>query len=386
MERLNKKEVDLLLQKRGEGLSISLYMPTLRGREGSMENPIRFKNLIAKVENELAVEGLSQLERQKILEPAHIFVNESYFWSNQSKGLAFFLSNGFYRYYRLPIEFNERAVVKNSFYLKPLFNLLSSDKQFYVLALSQKDARLLRGTRDTIEEMDLSEVIQRFEEKFGKELPEQSLQFHTRTQSAGSGPRAAIFYGGSGDLNNIQKERLRKYFRFIDQELHQMVDEKNVPLLLACVEELTPLYREISKYPLLMEQTIDGNPDNMKAQEIYQRAGEIMEPYFQKKLEEAKSQYYELKGTGKTSNNLQEILPASFHGRTRDLFVNLDEQQWGWYYHETGEIAWGEESLPDNEELLDLAATEAYVNNGNIFALKSDEMPDSEPISTIFRW
>lgn len=386
MERLNKKEVDLLLQNRGEGLSISLYIPTLKGREGSMENPIRFKNLIAKAESELAGQGLSQLERQKLLEPANTLINESYFWSNQSKGLAFFLSNEFHRYYRLPIEFNERAIVKNSFYLKPLFNLLSTDKQFYVLALSQKDARLLRGTRDMIEEMDLSDVIQRFEEKFGKELPEQSLQFHTRTQSGGSGSRAAIFYGGSGDLNNIQKERLRKYFRFIDQEIHQMVDEKNVPLLLACVDELSPLYREVSKYPLLMEQIIDGNPDNMKAQEIYQRAGEIMEPYFQKKLEEVKSQYYELKGTGKTSNNLNEILPASFHGRIRDLFVALDEQQWGWYYQETGEIRWDQESLHDNEELLDLAATETYINNGNVFALKPEEMPDPEPISVIFRW
>ena len=385
MERLTQQEVSQLLELRGKGLEVSLYMPTLRGREGSRENPIRFKNLLKKVDSELESNGLKYAQRQEILEPAYNLIDESFFWSSQSEGLAYFLSPGFSRLYRLPIKFEERAIVKNSFYLKPLFYLLAADRQFYVLALSQKNARLLRGTRGMVEEMDLGDIIDKFQEKFGGELPEQSLQFHTRAPQIG-GTRPAIFYGGGVDLDKIQREKLRKYFRFIDQELHQVMDEKNVPLVLACVEELAPLYREASNSPMLMEQQIKGNPDNMKAEEIHRQAMEIMEPYFKKQLDDVKKKYLDLKGTGKTSNNLREILPSSFQGRINDLFVDPKAQQWGWYYQDLEDINWQEESLPENEELYDLVATETYVHNGNVYALPPEDLPDSEPVSAVFRW
>ncbi len=385
MQRLDKQEMELLIEQRGKYPSVSIYMPTLSGREGSAENPIRFKNLIKQAENDLEAQGFKPSERQELLAPASKLIDDSFFWGRQSKGLALFLSDGFYRYYRLPIEFEERVVVKNSFYLKPLFSLLAADQQFYVLALSQKDARLLRGTRGFVEEMDLSEVIRKFEEKFGGELPEKYLQFHTGAQPSG-GMRAAIYYGHGGALDNVEREKLRKYFRFIDQELRQIIDEKNVPLVLACVEELAPLYKEASNHPYLLEEGIRGNPDNMKAHEIHRAAMEIMEPVFKEKLEEVKNRYHDLLGTGKASNNLREIVPASFHGRVSELLVDTSRQEWGWYNQETGQLEWQQESLAENEELLDLASTETYINRGEVFALKPEEMPDAEPLVAIFRW
>lgn len=385
MEKLTQHDVKQLLDQREKKTCVSIYMPTLRGREGSSENPIRFKNLVKQVESDLESKGLKYQERQTILEPAYRLIDDSFFWSSQSEGLAYFLSDGFSRYYRLPVQFTERAVVKNSFYLKPVFYLLSADRQFYVLALSQKDARLLRGTRGMVEEIDLSEVIERFEEKFGGELPEQSLQFHTRAQPVG-GARPAIFYGAGADLESIEREKLLKYFRFIDQELHRVIDEKNVPIVLACVDELVPIYREASKSALLVDDNISGNPDNMKAQEIHQKAMEIMEPYFRQKVEAVKQKYYDLKGTGKTSNNLTEILPAAFQGRISDLFVDPEKQKWGWYFQEKDEINWHQESLPENEELYDLVAMETFVHNGNVYAIETENIPDAEPIVALFRW
>lgn len=385
MEYFSKKDVQNLLQQRGKGPSVSLYMPTLKGVPGSRDNPIRFKNLVAKSEEELAAWGLSSLERREILEPAQQLVNDSHFWGNQSKGFASFLSAGFFRSYRLPVEFDEMAVVKNSFYFKPLFSLLAADGQFYVLALSKKDARLLMGTRGMVEEMDLSETIRKFEETFGFELPQQYLQFHTKAPAVG-GMRMAMFHGHGGEVDSVQAERLRKYFRFIDGELPQLLDQRNAPLVLACVDHLAPLYREVSKYPILLEQGIRGNPENITAQELHREAWKIVEPYFHRKREEARSRYYDLRGTGKTSTNLSEIVPASFHGRINDLFVALGKQQWGWYHKESQEVEWHEGPRPDSEELLDLAATETFINNGNVFAVDPGQMPETEPAAAIFRW
>ncbi len=385
MELLNKEEMELLLTHGEKETCISIYMPTQKGRERAKENSIRFKNLLSKIEEQLEDRGLHHSDKDYLLEPAKKMLGESIYWANQSEGLAYFLTNGFSRYYRLPVHFTERAVVRRSFHLKPLFPLLSSDGLFYILALSQKDARLLRGTQGTIEELDLSKVIERFESEFGEELPEQYLQFHTGTAGAGN-VRPAIYFGHGGEIDSIQKERLLKYFRFIDREIQDLIGNKNAPIILACVDFLTPLYKASNKHPLLFEETIKGNPENISSQELHEKAWEIVKPYFQKKQEEAKARYHELKGTGKTSNDILEILPASYHGRISDLFVTTGLQQWGYYDPESENISLYDGQKTGSEDLIDLAAAKSYANNGSVYALDHEHMPDTAPAAAIFRW
>ncbi len=385
MEVLNREEIKKLLGQRGLGPCISLYMPTQKGREKARENAIRFKNLVTEAEKKLENFDLNNQDLQQLLEPAKKLIDDSYFWSKQSDGFAYFLAPDLSRFYRLPVEFEELSVVRDSFHIKPLFSLLASDGQFYVLALSQKDARLLRGTSLMIEEIDISDVIQKFEEKFATELPEQFLQFHTRAPATGD-VRSAIYHGHGGEIDSYQKEKLLKYFRFIDRELQEKFDQPAAPIVLACVDNLFSTYREASKYPLLFEKGIKGNPEHMSAQELHQKAWEIVRPYFEQKQEEAKALYRELSGTGKTSNDLTDIVPASFHGRISDIFVTPGVQQWGNYDPETEMVQLSEAPLTGNEDLIDLAAVETFMHNGNVYAINSEQMPDQSPVCAVYRW
>lgn len=386
MELLNREEVKLLLEQRGRGPCISLYMPTQKGREKAKENAIRFKNLLAEAEALLEKAGQDVQSRKDLLGPAKKLVDESIFWANQSDGFAYFLSPSFSRYYRLPVEFNDLAAVRESFHTKPLFRMLAVDGQFYVLALSQKDARLLWGTLGSIEELDLSNMVEKFKEEFGDEFPEQQLQFHTGAPAAGS-TRSAVFFGHGGEIDSIQQERLLKYFRFIDRELNEMLNEKSAPLILACVDYLLPLYREVSRYPLLFEKGIKGNPENTRKGELHGKALDLVMPYFQQKQEEAKSRYRELAGTGKTSNNLSEIVPASFHGRISDLFVTVGTWQWGSYDPESEKVDISDRFVDvKSEDLIDLSAAETFLNNGNIYVLSREQMPDSGLVAALYRW
>lgn len=385
MELLNKEEMELLLTQGEKEPCISIYMPTQKGREGAKENSIRFKNLLSKAEEQLEDRGLHYSDKDSLLDSAKKLVNESIYWANQSDGLAYFITYGFSRYYKLPVQFTERAVVRKSFHLKPLFPLLSSDGMFYILALSQKDARLLRGTQSTIEEMDLSKVVERFETEFGEELSEQYLQFYTGAPASGKA-HPAIYYGHGGEIDSAQKERLLKYFRFIDREIQDLIGNKYVPIILACVDFLAPLYKASNKHTVLFEETIKGNPENISSQELHKKAWEIVKPHFQQKQEEAKERYHNLKGTGKTSNNILEILPASYHGRISDLFVTKDLQQWGYFDPESENIKLTDEQETGTEDLIDLAAAKSYANNGSVFALEYEQMPDTAPAAAIFRW
>jgi hypothetical protein len=385
MDRINREEVELLLKQGKIGPCVSIFMPTKKGRERAGENSTRFKSLVGMADTQLESRGIAGQEREKLLEPAKKLIGDSLFWANQSEGIALFFSPGFFRYFRLPIEFEELSLVRETFHLKPLFALLGSDGQFYLLAISQKGARLLHGSQRAVDEIDLSAIVSKFEEEFGEKFFEKFLQFQTMAPSSGS-ERAAMFHGHGGDIESVQKERLLNYFRFLDQEISGMLDEKQTPLLLACVDYLYPLYKEVTKHPLLVEGFIKGNPDNMDARELHAKAWEIIKPYFLENRKAAKALYHELKGTGKTSNNILEIVPASFHGRVSDIFVTLGVQQWGWYESESENVKLSESPLSGSDDLIDLAAARTFLSNGNVYAVAGDQMPDESPVAAVLRW
>ncbi len=385
MELLSRDDINQLVNQRGKGHCLSIYMPTQKGREKAKENSIRFKNLLNRAEKQFETTGQNSQELKRIMEPAKKLIDDSYFWANQSTGFAYFLSPVYSTYYRLPVEFEELAVVRSSFHIKPLFSLLASDGQFYVLALSQKDARLFRGTSVQVEEIDLSEIIEKFEDRFAGELPEQYLQFHTRAPTTGD-VRSAIYFGHGGEIDSVQKERLLKYFRFIDRELQDKLNQTAAPLVLACVDHLASVYKEISKFSLLFDKTIKGNPEQASAQDLHAQAWEIVKHYFDQKRLEAKARYQELAGTGKTANTISEIVPASFHGRISDLFVVPGFQQWGLYDPESETVKISEGPISGNEDLIDLAVAETFLNNGNVYAVNKEQMPDQGPVCAVYRW
>lgn len=385
MDRFVKSDLEMLMQHGEKNHCISIYMPTQKGRENARENATRFKGLLKKAEEQLEQIGTDTAERRELLEPARSIISESIFWANQSEGLVYFISKDFSRYFRLPLRFEEMAVARNSFHLKPLFGLLSSDGQFYILALSQKNVRLLNGTRSMAEEEDLSRLVEKLEAEFGEVVFEPDLQFHTGAPDS-SGTRSAVYHGHGGTIDNYQQERLLNYFRHIDREIQEMLDENKSPLILACVDSLAPLYKEISKYPLVFEESIKGNPDAISNRDLHKKAWDIVSPYFKQKQEEAKARYHELIGTGKTSNNILEILPAAFHGRVSEIFVTPGIQQWGSYNPETEEIHLTKELQSGSDDLIDLAAAKTFAGSGSIHAIDKDQMPDNNPVAAIYRW
>lgn len=122
---------------------VSIYLPTEKMGVETQQNPIRFKNLIREAEEKLIAYGLRSQDARDLLQPAQELDNYD-FWQHQSDGLAIFISNNFFSYYCLPLNFAELVVVSDRFHLKPLMQLLTGDGKFYILALSQNQVRLFQ--------------------------------------------------------------------------------------------------------------------------------------------------------------------------------------------------------------------------------------------------
>jgi hypothetical protein len=349
------------------------------------QDQIRFKNLMRRAEERLLKLGTRSPEARRLLEPGQKLLDDPFFWHYLSDGLAVFISEKTVRTFRVPLPFPELAVVTDRFHLKPLLTLLSLDGQYYLLALSQNEVRLLRGTSFSAAEVELEAVPKGLAEVIKPEEKAKHLQFHTRAPAAGPGRRAAIFHG-HGAAAEIQKDQILRYFRRISQGVHEVLRNERAPLVLAGVEYLFPIYREANTYPRLLEQGIAGNPDGLKPEELHARAWPIVRPHFERAYWETVERYEQLSRAGHGSNRVEEVVPAAHAGRVESLLVAVGVQRWGHYNPKNGEIVTVNEPRPGDHDLLDFAALHTLLHGGDVYAVEPERLPDSSPVAACFRY
>ncbi|MBC7235878.1 MAG: hypothetical protein H5T69_08550, partial [Chloroflexi bacterium] len=131
---------------------------------------------------------------------------------------------------------------------------------------------------------------------------------------------------------------------------------------------------------------ITGNPEALTPAELHGRAWEIVQLRFLEAKQAARLQYQGLAGTGRTSTNVKEVVPAAYHGRVEVLFVALGIQQWGRFVPETNTVHLRPEPTPGDEDLLDLAAIQTVLNGGTVYAVEPETVPDGASLAAIFRF
>jgi hypothetical protein len=257
-------------------------------------------------------------------------------------------------------------------------------KEFFVLALSQNAVKLFEGSPFGLCDIDEPEGVPKsLVDALKYDELEKQLQFQTGTGVGGKGERAAMFHGQ--DLAD-NKERIQRYFRQIDQGLRDLLRDEQAPLVLAGVEYLLPIYKEVNTYPHLLNGGITGNPEGVSPEELHRQAWAQVEPYFKREQEEAAARYRQLAGTGRTSHDPGEILPAAYHGRVECLFVALSRQQWGDYDPGTNRVDLHVAPQPGSFDLLDLAATQTLLNGGAVYAVEPSEVPAETLLAAVFRY
>ncbi len=385
MDTLSKRELEVLTEV-PEGPCVSLFLPTHRAGTQIQQDPIRLKNLLGEARESLVeTKGLRTTEADEILEPAQDLLSDAVFWRYQGDGLALFLSRDTFRYYRLPLSFEELAVVADRYHLKPLLPLLSDDGLFYILALSQNEVRLLSASRRNVDEVELGEdVPESLADALKFDDPEKQLQFHTGTSGGGGGGRSAVFHGHGADDDS--KDDILRYFRQIDRGLGDVLKEREAPLVLAGVDYLLPIYREASTYPALLDGGVTGNPEESSAEELHERAWEIVEPRFREGRREALALYGQLAGTGSASTDPREIVPAAYYGRIGTLLAASGARRWGAFDPATGEVDLHDEPESGDGDLLDFAAIQTILNGGAVYVTDPEEMPEGAEVACLFRY
>jgi hypothetical protein len=375
-DAFNKDDLDALL-KHENSPCISIYIPTHRGGKERLQNQIRFKNTMEKIKP--MAPGMDLGPALALLENGN-----AAFWQYQKDGFALFMSPALTRAYRLSMDTPEVAVVADQFHLKPVLPLVVYDITFFVLALSQNECRLYKCDRHHCDEITPENLPDSLSQALRFDLQEKQLQFHTASQTRQAPGRKAAAFHGQGVADDEDKDRILRYFQAINKTLIPFLGPRTDLLVLAGVDYLHALYGSANTYPHLLNEGITGNPENLTTQGIQQAAWKIVEPRTRKDLDRAVKIYQDLKGSGKTGNDLAHILQQASTGQVKHLMVARDVDQWGQFNWKDGAAVFHSEKQGEDEDLLNVAACHALRNGASVFPLPLEEMPDGSPVAAVF--
>ena len=383
-----RSEFEILMEPQ-HGPCISLFLPAERAGVETQQNPLRLRQLIREAESHLLLNNLPVLQIEDLLQPIRTLLDYDPFWLHPDDGLAVFRSPDFFRTYWLPDSCREQAVVTGHFYLRPLLPFLAGDGHFYLLTLSHHHIRLLEGTRYSASEIALPEGVPgSLAEATRGSTTARELQYHSSSSGVTGekgGRRAAVFHGQGVGIDD-EKQQLLRFFQQVDRGLHPLLADEHAPLVLAGVSYLFPLYREANTYAHLLEKGVPGNPDRTSVKTLHEHAWAIAAPFFLQRREEEAARYRASIATGRGTSSLRKIVPAAFDGRIECLFVQADQEQWGSFNPATRALHIHVPARFNDDDLLDVAATQTLLHGGLVYVVERANMPDEGPIAAVLRY
>lgn len=376
------KTLKPLLGAQAPCLSAYLQLSTAPNHQGSKQNSLQWREVLKSLGPKIEQYGS---EGRELLESVSDW--EALFQDAQPQGksIAVFRSPELFRVSWLDEIVPTRAVVGPHFYVRPLLKDLMREKAFYILALSQKNVRLLKCTSRTSEEVALPNgTATSYDAYMNSVKPDHVSQRGGATGQGGGGGTRGMTTGTTETRDN-QNEYLTHFFKQVDHGLNECLRGKTEPVVLVGVDYEIAMYRTLNKYPHLAEEAVEGAPNSLKAGDMHARALAAMARCYEKKIDNHIAEYNHKVGGG-ASNRLKEILPAAHDGRVLTLLVSDSVEQTGTFDEATYTVKGRETGSAEDEDLVNDAVVQTILHAGQVFVVPNTKMPNGTPLAAIYRF
>jgi hypothetical protein len=363
---------------------ISLYMPTHAFGRESEQDPLNFMRMVDQLQQQLVEQWISGAEAQDLLVPLRELVLDTAFWQQRSDALAVFLSRDLFRRYRLPVNFAASTTVKPRFAIRPLLPLVTEDDHFLLLTLSQRGVRLYEGDALAITPRGVPKLPTNLKSILEMDAADQLSKQLLMASADSTSPDLMASYDRQC-MRNARRTEIVNYFRSVDAALHPHLQDQKIPLLIAGVPYLIPLYREVNRYTHLASQHLEASSDYLPDFVLHKLAWQIMRQIFTQQRQWQIERILRSASGTPCLTDILTLLPEAAAGSVDSLLLAQDAQLYGTFDPATGELNIDCDGRPESEDLLDLAATETLRHRGNLFSLPRDAMPHGSSIAAVLR-
>jgi hypothetical protein len=290
------------------------------------------------------------------------------FWRFQGHGLVVLATPRTMNLYRMPYRPRPLAEVSDRFHLAPLLRVLTSPHEIYVLALSEKNVRLVRAF------VNLPPMRVQI-----PELPHDAEQVARRASIRERNEKGRL--RGSEGI----KVLLQKFVRRVDGALQPVLAGRSAPLVLAADEPLASMFRSISKYPGLMQDIIPGNPNQKSDAQLEDAALPLLDRRYRSELDSVIARYNELKPRRATTD-VSYSAHAATAGAIEQLLVDLDARVPGVVSDTDGSVTYASSDDAEVYSVVDEIARRALATGAHVLGARREELPESAPVVAILRY
>ncbi|WP_304639929.1 baeRF3 domain-containing protein [Pseudomonas sp.] len=387
MSELLTRETLTELLNVAEQPCLSLYMPTHRAFPEREQDPIRFRNLLRELRDQVQ-NRFPEEQHDELMRGFEAYQDDRDFWNNPRGGVAMLGGRDFFKVFTLYRSVPERAIANVHPHIAPLLRIIQSADQYQVLALSRDEVRLFEGNRDQLIEVELAAgVPKNIVEALGSDLTagDQSGRPDGFGAASERGDPFQHESGGSGKQDEIDSDRNR-FFRAVDRAIIEHHSKPSgLPLLLAALPENQAVFRDLSHNQQLVEGGIAIDQAALDIRELQNRCWEVMATQYSSRLDGLLDQYGAARGKGLAGDDLGEIGRASISGRVATLLVEADRVQPGKLDHASGKVTLqsGEAGKPD---VLDELALHAMRNGADVVIVPTERMPCRSGAAAVYRF
>ncbi|WP_114751673.1 baeRF7 domain-containing protein [Pleomorphovibrio marinus] len=367
---------------------LSFFVPTNRhSSDGYKADKIHLKNLLGKAQEELVkLKGMEEKDARETLKPASALLEDYDFWKYNADLLAIYIIDGDLEYLRLPIPQKESAYfIGQRPFLLPLIPELNDDGLYYLLLLNLDRIRLFEAKRSSIYEIELDQ--EEVAVSFTDEEEEMENVGNLQAQS-NVGDGGATYHGHGDGSDEEKKVTILNYFHRMTNMLEPKLNQRPLPLFLAGVDYLIPLFREASKYNHLQKGHVSGAFSGEDIKTLHKKSWELASRHFDENRE-GRMEEFNLKKAKSLAidNDSAKLIKASISGGVDMLFLSTDhEHKWGTFNEEQYKLNFEDCPTGKNHCLIDLAASHVVNNGGKVYFLPADKMPAESQMAGTLRY
>ncbi|WP_145362765.1 baeRF7 domain-containing protein [Stratiformator vulcanicus] len=398
MDRFTRKELDKLLAYRGD-VVLTITMPTHRtGGPELREDRIRFKNLLNEAQGQLEEFNADESVQKTTLRPLVELQDDENFWEHQGDGLVAFVGvksgeADLFATYRMPVEFESRCVVDHRPDVAPLVQVVQGDGRYFVLAVSPNRVRLFEGSRFGLTEIEHAAMPENLVEALRIDEYKEHLQFHSVGADSSGGD--AIYHGqGGSDLDRRKATELTSYFRRIDDALAEALGTGEAPLVFAGVEYLYPIFKEATRYSALLDEPVAGNPDDLSAQDLFEKAWPLVHQQYRTGLDEKLERLSKAVTTDLGETDPDKVFASSLDGAVETLYVS--KKAWisgqaddsNRVLIRTGEAgeAGTSSSRGEHRNAIEDIVNRVLQYGGTVYYVEPEDLPESSELAAQYRY